>query len=72
MWPPVCQAIGDELLIGSAFGDLATLDAASLTKKVSQKVLGGVTSIAPDSTGEFFFVGTAESNIYLLQVIAIT
>jgi len=61
------KVIGDELLVGSAFGDLATLDAASLKRKVSQRVLGGVTSIAPDSTGEFFFVGTAESNIYLLQ-----
>ena len=58
---------GDELLVGSGLGELATLGAADLSRKVSTKVLGGVSSLAPDSTGEFFFVGTEESNIYLVQ-----
>ncbi|KAL1525886.1 hypothetical protein AB1Y20_020714 [Prymnesium parvum] len=61
------KLIGNEVLVGSAFGDVATLEASTLKRKVSQRVLGGVTSLAPDSTGEFFFVGTGEANIYLLQ-----
>jgi len=31
------------------------------------KVLGGVTSVALDSHGEFFFLGTDQSNMYLVQ-----
>jgi hypothetical protein len=31
-------------------------------------VLGGVTSVALDSHGEFFFLGTDQSNMYLVQV----
>jgi len=61
------KVIGSELVVGSANGDLATVDASTLQRKVEQRVLGGVSSIAPDSSGEFFFVGTEQSNIYLLQ-----
>jgi len=58
----------NELLIGSGEGEIAILDGASLTPKcAATKVLGGVTSLALDSHGEFFFCGTAQSNIYLVQ-----
>ena len=31
------------------------------------KVLGGISSLALDSHGEFFFCGTEQSNMYLVQ-----
>jgi len=62
-------AAKNELLVGSGDGELMTLDlSAGLAPKVVQKVLGAVSSIAMDSAGEFFFVGTEKSNMYLVQL----
>lgn len=58
----------EELLVGSGDGRLAVLVCQTkLVEKYSTKVLGGVDSIALDKVGEFFFVGTNQSNIYLVQ-----
>jgi len=63
-------AARNELLVGSGDGELMTLDLnyQDLRPKVVQKVLGAVSSVAMDSAGEFFFVGTEKSNMYLVQL----
>jgi len=57
----------NEVLIGSGEGELAILEPENLTKLSESQVLGGVSSLALDSHGEFFFVGTDQSNVYLVQ-----
>jgi len=61
------NAADGTLLVGAGDGALATLDPATLTIKAKAQVIGGASSIALDSHGEFFFCGTSESNIYLVQ-----
>jgi WD40 repeat protein len=63
----IINAGNGELLVGAGDGELATLCAKTFTRKCSQKLLGGVSSIALDTTGEFLFVGTEQCNIYLVQ-----
>jgi len=58
----------EDVLIGSGDGELAILDGSTLEQKAYTKVLGAVTSIAVDSCDEFFFAGTADSNIYLVKI----
>jgi len=57
------------IIAGSGDGELVAIrDNDQLTPKCLQKVLGAVSSVAMDSAGEFFFVGTTKSNMYLVQL----
>jgi len=65
-----CIAINpktQELLIGSGGEEVAVLATDTLQPVYYTKVLGGVTSLALDSHGEFFFLGTEQCNMYLVQ-----
>jgi len=59
--------VKDKLLVGSGDGELMVMSQATFEPLMVQSVLGGVTSIAMDSAGEFFFAGTDKSNVYLVQ-----
>lgn len=63
----VFSRLADELVVGSGQGELAVLDGKTLAPKSFTNVMGGISSIALDAHGEFFFAGTAESNLYLVQ-----
>jgi len=56
-----------EVLIGSGGEEVAVLATDTLESVYYTKVLGGVTSLALDSHGEFFFLGTSQCNMYLVQ-----
>jgi WD40 repeat protein len=59
--------VGEQLIVGSGDGELMVMDRHTFVPTMVQSVLGGVTSIAMDSAGEFFFAGTDKSNVYLVQ-----
>jgi len=56
-----------EVLVGSGGEEIAVLQTDNLQPIYFTKVLGGVSSLALDSHGEFFFCGTEQSNMYLVQ-----
>jgi len=56
-----------EVLCGSGGEEVVVLATDTLAPIYFTKVLGGVTSIALDSHGEFFFLGTDQCNMYLVQ-----
>jgi len=64
----------DELLVGSGEGELAIIpcNGESLEPKLRGNVMGGVSSLALDSMGEFFFAGTTQSNMYLVEYATLT
>lgn len=63
----VYNPVAQELLVGSGAGELAVLETETLAPKSFTSVMGGVSAVALDGHGEFFFAGTAESNLYLVQ-----
>lgn len=58
---------GDELLLASGDGQLVTVSTKTLKKTQETRIIGSVSSISLDSTGDFFFAGTEASNIYLVR-----
>lgn len=63
----VYNRLANELVLGSGHGELAVLDCETLSPKSFTNIMGGVSSIALDAHAEFFFAGTIESNLYLVQ-----
>jgi len=55
----------EELIVGSGQGELAVLEVATLSPKSFTSLMGGVSSIALDGHGEFFFAGTVEVYIVI-------
>lgn len=56
-----------ELIVGSGAGELMAIDAHTLQPTCTQMVMGAVSSLAFDTANDFFFTGTEDSNMYLVQ-----
>ena len=56
-----------DLLVGTGDGTLAKLGSQSLQVKSQSQVLGGVTSLTLTQDNTHFFLGTSQSNMYLLD-----
>jgi WD40 repeat protein len=56
-----------DILVGAGDGTIAKLAGQTLQVKCQSEVLGGVTSISLTQDNTHFFLGTSQSNIYLLD-----
>jgi WD40 repeat protein len=61
-----------DVMIGTGDGIVAKLTAVTMRVKSQCQVLGSVTSIAITADGTHMFVGTAQSNIYWVDVESLT
>jgi len=67
-----CMLPNGDIIVGSGNGTIAKLSAGTLAVKSKCQVLGEVTSLALTSDATHFFCGTAQSNIYWVDVDTLT